>query len=181
MTILNNMILFLKLGLVRTSFQSLENNKDVKMCLILFGTLWIVAHQAPLSMEFPRQEYWSGLPFPSLGIFTTQGLNPWLLHLLHCRQIFFYPLSHQGSPIWKDTHCSYTVSVHTVSWLARRCPLFLLAVGLILCQLFRARASYQKRLKPHGRPMGTAPISVLEAKPLSCDTLGLCWTNPTRQ
>ena len=66
MTILNNMILFLKLGLVRTSFQSLENNKDVKMCLILFGTLWIVAHQAPLSMEFPRQEYWSGLPFPSL-------------------------------------------------------------------------------------------------------------------
>ena len=27
--------------------------------------LWTVAHQAPLSMEFPRQEYWSGLPFPS--------------------------------------------------------------------------------------------------------------------
>ena len=30
----------------------------------LFGTLWIVAHQAPLSMGFSRQEYWSGLPFP---------------------------------------------------------------------------------------------------------------------
>ena len=28
---------------------------------------WTVAHQAPLSMGFPRQEYWSGLPFPSLG------------------------------------------------------------------------------------------------------------------
>ena len=31
----------------------------------LFATPWIVAHQAPLSMEFSRQEYWSGLPFPS--------------------------------------------------------------------------------------------------------------------
>ena len=29
---------------------------------------WTVAHQAPLSMEFSRQEYWSGLPFPSPGI-----------------------------------------------------------------------------------------------------------------
>ena len=33
----------------------------------LFATLWIVAHQAPLSMGFLRQEYWSGLPFPSSG------------------------------------------------------------------------------------------------------------------
>ena len=42
-------------------------------------------HQAPLSMEFSRQEYSSGLPFPSPGD-ATQGLN---LYLLHCRQIFF--------------------------------------------------------------------------------------------
>ena len=33
----------------------------------LFVTLWTVAHQVPLSMGFSRQEYWSGLPFPSLG------------------------------------------------------------------------------------------------------------------
>ena len=31
----------------------------------LFATPWIVTHQAPPSMEFSRQEYWSGLPFPS--------------------------------------------------------------------------------------------------------------------
>ena len=31
----------------------------------LFATPWTVAHQAPQSMEFSRQEYWSGLPFPS--------------------------------------------------------------------------------------------------------------------
>ena len=54
-----------------------------------------VAHQAPLSMGLPRQEYWSGLPFPSLGIFPTQGLNP---GLLHCRHIFYF-LSHQGRPL----------------------------------------------------------------------------------
>ena len=34
----------------------------------LFMTPWTVAHQAPPSMEFSRQEYWSGLPFPSLTI-----------------------------------------------------------------------------------------------------------------
>ena len=33
----------------------------------LFATSWTVAYQAPLSMEFSRQECWSGLPFPSLG------------------------------------------------------------------------------------------------------------------
>ena len=35
-----------------------------KLCLILV-TSWTVAHQAPLSMGFSSQEYWSGLPFPS--------------------------------------------------------------------------------------------------------------------
>ena len=34
---------------------------------------WTVACQAPLSIEFSRQEYWTGLPFPSPGIFLTQG------------------------------------------------------------------------------------------------------------
>ena len=44
-------------------------------------------------MGFSRQEYWSGLPFPSAGDLPIQGLNP---GLLHCRQIL-YQLSHQGS------------------------------------------------------------------------------------
>ena len=39
----------------------------------LFATLWTIAHQAPLSMEFSRQEYWSGLPFPPLGYFPNPG------------------------------------------------------------------------------------------------------------
>ena len=35
-----------------------------------------VAHQAPLSMGFPRQEYWSGLPFPSPGDLPDPGIKP---------------------------------------------------------------------------------------------------------
>ena len=53
-----------------------------------------VARQAPLSLELSRQEYWSGLPFPSSGIFPAQRSN---LGLLHCRQ-FLYHLRRQGSP-----------------------------------------------------------------------------------
>ena len=44
------------------------------------------ASQAPLSIEFPRQEYWRGLSFPSPGIFPTQGSNPCLLH---CGQFLY--------------------------------------------------------------------------------------------
>ena len=44
----------------------------------LFASLWTIAHQAPMSMGFSRQKYWNGLPFPSPGIFLTQGSN---LHL----------------------------------------------------------------------------------------------------
>ena len=51
-----------------------------------FGTSWTVAHQAPLSMEFPREEHWSRLPFPHPGIFLTQGLNS---NLLHCGWICY--------------------------------------------------------------------------------------------
>ena len=42
----------------------------------LFVTLWTVAHQAPMSMGFSRQEYWSGLPFPSPGDLPNPGIEP---------------------------------------------------------------------------------------------------------
>ena len=43
--------------------------------ICLFGTPWTVARQAPLSMRFPRQEYWSGLPFPSPGDLPDSGIE----------------------------------------------------------------------------------------------------------
>ena len=52
----------------------------------LFSNPLTVAHQALLSMEFPRQEYWSGLPFPSAGDPPIQGLNPCLLCLLRWKE-----------------------------------------------------------------------------------------------
>ena len=42
----------------------------------LFATPWTVAYQAPLSMGFSRQEYWSGLPFPSPGDHPDPGIEP---------------------------------------------------------------------------------------------------------
>ena len=41
----------------------------------LFVTLWMVAHQAPLYMEFSRQEHWSRLPFPTPGNFSDPGIK----------------------------------------------------------------------------------------------------------
>ena len=46
-----------------------------------FATPWTVAHQAPLFTGFPRQEYWSGLPFPSPGNIPDPGIKPMSLTL----------------------------------------------------------------------------------------------------
>ena len=42
----------------------------------LFVTSWTIAHQAPPSMEFSRQQYWSGVPFPSPGDLPDPGIEP---------------------------------------------------------------------------------------------------------
>ena len=70
----------------------------------LLATPWTAAHQAPPSMGFSRQEYWSGVPSPSptgvgslsllKGIFPTPGSNP----ALPCYRRILYQLSHQGGP-----------------------------------------------------------------------------------
>ena len=58
--------------------------------------LWTVACQAPLSMRFSRQEYWSGLSFPTPRDLSNPGINPHLLCLLHW-QVNSLPLHHLGS------------------------------------------------------------------------------------
>ena len=45
-------------------------------CVRLFATPWTVAYQAPPSRGFSRQEYWSGLPFPSPGDLPDPGIEP---------------------------------------------------------------------------------------------------------
>ena len=73
---------------------------------------WIVACQLPLSVEFSRQEYWSGLSFPSPGDFPVQGSNP---GLLHCRQVF---------TIWATREACEVVESHLKGWEVelRACP-----------------------------------------------------------
>ena len=61
-----------------------------KCCAVLFSRVWIfvtpwtVARQAPLSMGFSRQEYWSGLPFPPPEDLPNPGIKP---RSPHCRWI----------------------------------------------------------------------------------------------
>ena len=74
--------------------------EDMQGCMLsrfshvqLFETPWTVAYQAPLSMRFSREEYWSGLPFPSprdllnpgieLTSLTSPALAGWFFHYSH--------------------------------------------------------------------------------------------------
>ena len=47
-----------------------------QLCLTLHDPMDCIACQVPLSMEFSRQEYWSGLPFPSPGDLANPGIEP---------------------------------------------------------------------------------------------------------
>ena len=57
-------------------------------------TLWIIACQVPLSVRFPRQEYWSGLLFPSPGDLPDPGMKPTLAG-------GFFTTEPLGKPSWK--------------------------------------------------------------------------------
>ena len=73
---------------------------------VVFNSLWPrVAYQAPPSMGFSRQEYWSGLPFPSPGDLPNSGIEPGSPAL----QQTFYPLSHQESPAEEEMQTKYTL------------------------------------------------------------------------
>ena len=87
-------------------------------------TPWTVAHQAPLSMGFSRQEYWSGLPLPSPGDLPSPGIEP---GLPHCRQTLYY-LSHQGSSKWNRSVMSNSL-----------CPMNCRPPGSSVHGIFQAR------------------------------------------
>ena len=88
-----------------------------------FVTPWTVAHQVPLFMGFPRQGYWSGLPFSPPGDLLDQGSNP---HLLHW-QGDSLSLSHQSVPINKyfsQFSCSVVSDSCVTPWtVAHQAPL----------------------------------------------------------
>ena len=80
---------------------------DQRRCSVV-STLWphgLWPNHSPPSMEFSRQGYWSGLPFPSPGSLPTQGSNP---GLLHCRQTL-YCLSRMTIPKPFPGHCHFPI------------------------------------------------------------------------
>ena len=88
----------------------------------LFVALWTVARQAPLSMGFLSQEYWSGLPFPSPGALSDPGIKL----MSPAWQVDSLPLSHLGCPFIGRgpvlgnlcTHCMVTSAgrLQHVAW-----------------------------------------------------------------
>ena len=71
-----------------------------------FATPWTIDHQAPLSMGFPRQEFWGGLPFPSAGDLPGPGIKPPSPELAGA----FFAMEPHGTPI-----CSFILST-TIYW-----------------------------------------------------------------
>ena len=88
------------------------------MCVLthvqLFATPWTVAQKAPLSMGFSRQEYWSGLTFPSLGDLPDSGIDSRLLRLLY-RQVDYFPLAPPGKPLLIISKISIIMTTATLS------------------------------------------------------------------
>ena len=95
----------------------------VCMCMLsrfshvwFFATLWTVAHQAPLSMGFSKQEYWSGVPCPPPGYLANPGIKP-MSPAAPTLQVDSLSLSHQPCPPAPTpyTHTHTRLSQHTSS------------------------------------------------------------------
>ena len=86
----------------------------------LFATPWIIAHQAPLSMGFSRQEHWSGLPCPSPGDLPDPGIEPVSLMSSALAGMFFTTSATVGMKVllWPYSQCFWTKK------LARFLPLY---------------------------------------------------------
>ena len=76
----------------------------------LFGTPWTVAYQAPLSMGFFRQKYWSGLPFPFPGDLPDPGVKPAIPKL----EADSLPIESLGKPIFKQ-YCKLNICYQCVN------------------------------------------------------------------
>ena len=101
--------------LVLIEFSSVPSLSHVQ----LFTTPWTAAHQAPLSMEFSTQEYWSGLPFPS-----PQPRDPTPVSCFSCIAGRFFtsvppgrPLNENSSFVFRDTFTTQARICKASQWL----------------------------------------------------------------
>ena len=99
-------------------------NRNVCVCahacslghMQLFATLWSVAHQGPLSMGFPRQEYCSVLPFPTLGNLPNPGTEPVSPVSPALAGRFFTTIA-----VWEAPTCLYMLRKKVKVKVARSC------------------------------------------------------------
>ena len=104
---------------IKSFFHSYMNSNCcsfAQLCLTLCDP-WTVALQAPLSMEFPRQEYWNGLPFPPPMHLPNPGIKP-MSPASSALQVDSLPLSHQGSTrftVWPSNFTSTYLLVRNQS------------------------------------------------------------------
>ena len=88
----------------------------------LFATPWTIACQAPLSMGFPRQEYWSGLPFPSPGDLPDPGIE----YVSPTLAGGFYTTESPGEPMLFTTSLYFHVSSLLSLSFSAEAPLYML-------------------------------------------------------
>ena len=115
-----------------------------KSCLTLV-TPWTVACQAPLSMGFSRQEYWSGLPFPSPGNLPDPGIEPGSPAL----QADSLPIELWGKPIELIEYLSISLS-RSVHFFWRTGSHIVGADKSKMCQVGNLRKSWCCSLKSKG-------------------------------
>ena len=88
-------------------------------CVWLFVTLWTITHQAPLYMEFSRQEYWSGLPCPPSGDLPDPGIEPTSLMSPALAGRSSLPLVSPGKP--DISHSSFLINIYRSALLFSMC------------------------------------------------------------
>ena len=94
-----------------------------KSCPTLLWPPWAAAHQAPLSMGFPRREYWSGLPFPSPGDLPNPGIEPKYPALAGG----FFITEPPGTPFWSIYYITKSfISERTAIILGEKMTIYLL-------------------------------------------------------
>ena len=91
----------------------------------LFATLWTTAYQAPLSMRFSKQEYWSGLPFGNIQMYQICNMQYLNIsnHILHLKLTKLYmsimsklkPASRQKKILGLSSHLSEQMSPQSVN------------------------------------------------------------------
>ena len=124
----------------------------------LFAAPWTIACQAPPSMDFSRQEYWNGLPFPSPGDLPDPGIEPESPAL---RQTLYH-LSHQGTSPWNSP--GQNTGVGSLSFLQGIFPTQGSNPGLLHCRwiLYQPNHKGTSPWNSPGQNTGVGSLSCLQ-------------------